>query len=108
MYIILHTHTHIGKYDGRGRTLIRSFAHTFHLSPHDFHFLETQLSLYLVQHTQHQGLHSHNKTEKTVQDKYWRYAKIGAVGLAAGGVLAVCTPFTISHTPYIISHTPYT
>eukprot|EP01031_Cornospumella_fuschlensis_P041169 gene41169-50233_t len=79
----------IGKYDGRGRSLARSLAHTFNLADPDFHFLETQLSLYLVQHTQHQGLHTHSKTERTAQEQYWRYAKIGAVGLAAGGVLAV-------------------
>eukprot|EP01039_Chlorochromonas_danica_P008478 gene8478-9344_t len=77
------------KYDGRGRALIRNLAGSLGIPSNDFVFIEKQLAIYIHEHEKVINTILHRKKVLTQREKMIRYAKIGAVSLGAGAVLAV-------------------
>lgn len=73
----------LNKYDGRGRVLLRNLYGLLALSPARYVWIESSLCQFLLEK---ESALQHSKTKGS--SKY-RYAKIGAVALGAGAVLAV-------------------
>lgn len=84
-FLIFHS-----KYDGRGRSLIRTLAFFLSIPSEKLIFYEREIRDYLFNNTEKLNnflLSSHKKLNNN--NSLMRYAKIGVVSLGAGAVLAV-------------------
>lgn len=78
-----------GKYDGRGRSLIRNIIFSMGFSEITLQYLEYIIIKYLAGLNQINESVSREQSKKTRKQKYIRYAKIGVASLGAGALLAV-------------------
>jgi hypothetical protein len=86
-----------GKFDGRGRILVRNLLPVFKINSQQSILLEKRLNSFLV------GVHNTISHAGVKKEDNFRYAKIGAVALGAGAILAVTGGMVSFNVPKLLN-----